>query len=66
MLGISPKLMNYNVASLGLDDRGSLTIRVDIELSENGKIYVASSCGFDLVRCSLTAWLEAACKALDG
>jgi 2-isopropylmalate synthase len=65
VLGISPKLLNYNVASLGLDDRGSLNVRVDIELSENGKCYAASSCGADLVRCSLTAWLEAACKALE-
>ena len=65
VLGISPKLVSYNVTSLGIDDQGSLSIRVDIELSENGKFHVASSCGADLVRCSLTAWLETACKALD-
>lgn len=66
VLGISPKLMSYNVTSLGLDDQGSLAIRVDIELSDGGKCHVASSSGVDLVRCSLNAWLEAACKALEG
>jgi 2-isopropylmalate synthase len=66
VLGISPKLLSYNVSSLGIDGQGSLSIRVDIELTENGNRHVASSCGVDLVRCSLTAWLEAACKALQG
>lgn len=61
IVGKDPKLLSYNVCSGSLASDGSLTVRVDIELEVDGKACRGSSVGSDLVRCSVLAWLQAAC-----
>lgn len=64
ILGISPALLSYSVTSAEPKPGESLKIRIDVELELDGQVYCGSSTGFDLVRCSLSAWLEAASKSL--
>jgi hypothetical protein len=66
ILGIAPTLVSYNVYTVGPDAEGALGIRIDIELDMDGRCYRGSCHGVDLVRCSLTAWLDAACQSLAG
>lgn len=60
IVGIYPNLVSYNVCSSNYSADGSLTIRIEVELELEGKLYRGSSTGSDLVRCSVLAWLEAA------
>ena len=66
ILGVSPVLLGYNVYSVGPDADQSLSVLVEVELDMDGRCYRGSCLGVDLVRCSLTAWLDAACKSLAG
>lgn len=64
ILGISPRLLSYTVSSAVPAIGEPLSIRIDVELELDGEIYRGTNFGVDLVRCSLSAWLEAATKSL--
>lgn len=63
IVGVAPRLLGYNVYSLGRDSDDVLRIRVDIDLHVNGANVSASCTGVDLVRCSIEAWLDAVVTA---
>jgi len=60
ILRIHPKLLSYTVTSEPPSPNGALPIRVEVEIELGGQRFIGSSAGFDLVRCSLQAWLKAA------
>ena len=60
ILQIRPKLLSYSVTSEAPSPNGALPIRVEVEIELDGRKFRGSSAGFDLVRCSLEAWLRAA------
>lgn len=62
ILGISPRLISFNVVSAAPAAEGALSIHLIIELERDGQVYTGSSFGVDLARCSMCAWLEAATK----
>lgn len=63
ILGVSPRLLSYNVRS-GEPTRGeALPITIEVRIELDGGTYEGSSSGADLVRCSIEAWLDAIAKA---
>jgi len=62
IIGIEPRLLSYNVTSSFSPGETALLIKIDVEL-QLGETTATGSCeGLDLLRCSMTAWLEAAAK----
>ena len=62
IVGISPRLLSYNVTSHAPAIEGALSATVEMELEYNGETYFGSSFGVDLMKCTLAAWLDAAGK----
>ena len=62
ILGIEPRILSYNVASTYSERESALQIRVDVELQLGESTANGSCSGVDLLRCSMSAWLEAAEK----
>ena len=60
---IHPHLLSYNVRSGPPGEEGALPITIEVEIELDGKRFVGSGAGVDLVRCSLEAWLDAIAKA---
>lgn len=65
ILGITPRLLSYEVRSAPAVIGQSLGIRIDVELEMGDRHFSGTSSGVDLVRCSLEAWLDAASKAVS-
>ena len=63
IVGVSPKLLSYNVRSGEPKPDEALPITIDVTIELDGQTYDGSSSGADLVRCSLEAWLDAIAKA---
>lgn len=63
IVGVSPRLLSYNVRSGQPRAGEALPITIDIEIELDGGTYAGSSSGADLVRCSVEAWLDAIAKA---
>lgn len=63
IVGVKPRLLSYNVRSGTPGEEGALPITIEVEIQLNGKKFAGSSCGVDLVRCSVEAWLDAVAKA---
>ena len=63
IVGVSPKLLSYNVRSGGPKPDEALPITIDVTIELDGETYEGTSSGADLVRCSLEAWLDAIAKA---
>ena len=62
ILGIEPRLLSYNVASTYSENESALGIRIDVELQLGESTANGSFSGIDLLRCSMSAWLQAAGK----
>lgn len=62
IIGVSPRLLSYNVRSGQPASGAALPIEVDVQIELNGGTYAGSSSGVDLVRCSVEAWLDAIAK----
>lgn len=62
IVGISPRLLSYHVSSHAPALEGALNATVEIELEFEGETYAGSSFGVDLMKCTLAAWLDAACR----
>ncbi len=60
IIGIAPRLLSYTVRSAPPVPGEALGIQVDIDLELDGRSYRGTSVGVDLMRCSLSAWLDAA------
>ena len=58
IIGVSPRLLSYNVRSAATVDGAALPITVEIELELEGRKASGRSSGLDLVRCSIEAWLD--------
>lgn len=65
IIGVSPKLLSYNVRSDPAVPDQALPITIDVEIELDGKRYKGSSSGLDLVRCSIEAWLDAIAKSAE-
>jgi 2-isopropylmalate synthase len=63
IVGVSPKLLSYNVRSGEPKPEEALPITIDVTIELDGQTYDGTSSGADLVRCSLEAWLDAIAKA---
>jgi 2-isopropylmalate synthase len=63
ILGVSPRLLSYNVRSGPPKAGEALPITIDVEIELGGRSYEGSSSGEDLVQCSVEAWLDAIAKA---
>ena len=63
IVGVSPKLLSYNVRSGEPKPEEALPITIDVTIELDGKTYDGTSSGADLVRCSLEAWLDAIARA---
>lgn len=63
ILGVSPRLLSYNVRSGEPVPDAALPITIDVRIELDGGTYEGTSSGADLVRCSLEAWLDAIAKA---
>ncbi len=63
IIGVSPKLLSYNVRSATPVPDKALPITIDVTIELDGHTYAGSSSGDDLVRCSVEAWLDAIAKA---
>lgn len=63
ILGVSPRLLSYNVRSGEPVPGEALPITIDVVLEIDGATYEGSSSGADLVECSLEAWLDAISKS---
>jgi 2-isopropylmalate synthase len=63
IIGVSPKLLSYNVRSGEPVPDKALPITIDVTIELDGNTYAGSSSGDDLVRCSVEAWLDAIAKA---
>jgi hypothetical protein len=59
ILGISPRLVSFDVCSAVPAVEGALSIQLEIRLEIDGQVYLGTSFGVDLVRCSICAWLDA-------
>lgn len=66
ILRISPRLLSFDVRSEAPVEGEALNIRIDVELELGGRIYKGTSLGKDLVRCAISAWLDAASGELEG
>ena len=64
IVGVSPKLLSYNVRSGEPKPDEALPITIDVTIELDGETYEGTSSGADLVRCSLEAWLDAIAKAV--
>ncbi len=62
ILGIEPRLRRFNVVSTFAEEQVALSIRIDVELQLGDKTAMGTCSGVDLLRCSMSAWLEAAAK----
>lgn len=65
IIGISPRLLSYTVRSAAPVVGEALPIQVNVEVELDGRRYRGTSIGVDLMRCSLSAWLEAASGSSD-
>lgn len=65
IVGVSPKLLSYNVRSAPAVPDEALPITIDVEIELDGERYKGSSSGLDLVRCSIEAWLDAIAKSAE-
>ena len=65
IVGVSPRLLSYNVRSAPPVPDAALPITIDVEIELNGERYAGSSSGLDLVRCSIEAWLDAIAKSAE-
>ena len=63
IVGVSPRLLSYNVRSGEPVEGAALPITIDVTIELDGQTYEGSSSGADLVRCSVEAWLDAIAKA---
>ena len=63
IVGVSPKLLSYNVRSGEPKPDEALPITIDVTIELDGQTLDGTSSGADLVRCSLEAWLDAIAKA---
>jgi 2-isopropylmalate synthase len=63
IVGVSPRLLSYNVRSGEPVEGEALPITIDVRIELDGKVYDGSSSGADLVECSLEAWLDAIAKS---
>jgi 2-isopropylmalate synthase len=63
IVGVSPRLLSYNVRSGEPVAGEALPITIDVRIELDGQQYDGSSSGADLVRCSVEAWLDAIAKA---
>lgn len=63
IVGVSPRLLSYNVQSADAAPGEALPITIDVRIELDGENYEGSSSGVDLVRCSIEAWLDAIAKA---
>lgn len=63
IVGVSPRLLSYEVRSGQPVEGEALPITVDVRIELPGGTYEGTSSGADLVRCSLEAWLDAIAKA---
>lgn len=63
IVGISPRLLSYNVRSGPPAKEGALPIEIEVEIELNDAIFAGSGSGVDLVRCSVEAWLDAIAKS---
>lgn len=65
IIGVSPKLLSYNVRSDPAVPDKALPITIDVDIELDGERYSGSSSGLDLVRCSIEAWLDAIAKSAE-
>jgi 2-isopropylmalate synthase len=65
IVGVKPQLLSYNVQSGPPGEEGALPITISLEIELNGKTFLGSSSGVDLVRCSVEAWLNAIAQVPD-
>lgn len=63
ILGVSPRLLSYNVRSGSPVPGQALPITIDVGIELDGRTHVGTSSGIDLVRCSVEAWLDAVAKS---
>jgi hypothetical protein len=63
IVGVSPRLLSYNVRSGEPVEGEALPITIDVRIELEGRVYEGSSSGADLVECSLEAWLDAIAKS---
>lgn len=63
IIGVSPRLLSYNVTSGEPVEGEALPIRIEVTIDLDGKTHAGASSGEDLVRCSLEAWLDAIAKS---
>jgi 2-isopropylmalate synthase len=63
IVGVSPRLLSYNVRSGEPRSGEALPITIDVTIELDGRTFDGTSSGADLVRCSLEAWLDAIAKA---
>ena len=63
IVGVKPRLLSYNVRSGTPGEEGALPITIEVKIELGGKKFAGSSCGVDLVRSSVEAWLDAIAKA---
>jgi len=59
ILGVSPRLLSYNVRSGEPIAGEALPITIDVQVELGGSTYHGTSSGADLVQCSVEAWLDA-------
>lgn len=63
IVGVSPRLLSYNVRSGEPVPGEALPITIDVRIELEGGTFEGTSSGADLVRCSVEAWLDAIAKA---
>ncbi|MEO5774644.1 MAG: alpha-isopropylmalate synthase regulatory domain-containing protein [Sphingomicrobium sp.] len=63
IVGVSPRLLSYNVRSGDPIEGEALPITISITIELDGGTYEGTSSGADLVRCSVEAWLDAIAKS---
>lgn len=63
IVGVSPRLLSYNVRSGQPKSGEALPITIDVEIELGGRTFEGTSSGADLVQCSVEAWLDAIAKA---
>lgn len=62
IIGFAPRLLSYNVESTYSETESALQIQISVELEMDGQTRRSTCSGVDLLRCSLTAWLDAAAQ----
>lgn len=63
IVGMSPRLLSYNVRSGPPLPGEALAVTVEIEIERGERRHKGASSGADLVRCSVEAWLDAIARS---